>query len=369
MKINIAAAHRFHLLDLARELQKQGHDVKFYSYVPTKRCMSFGLPRQCSHCFLWAVAPVFALQIFFPKLDILQHIKYLIMDYYMSRFMRSCDIYIALGSIYKHSFISAKKKFGATTILEWGSKHIDEQQRILAEINAPLNQEYSNKRSKDGYEIADYIAIPSEHVKQSFIERGVFGKKLLINPYGVDLSMFHPTKLVENQPYDIIMVGGWSLRKGCDILIQICERYNYRLLHVGSIVDLEFPANKNMIHVPSVNQKELPLFYSKAKIFVLPSREEGLALVQAQAIACGLPVVCSSDTGGRDLKLLLNNSSWIVEMSDFSIEELRRCIEKALKLSESQKGLRDYVQGFTKELTWETYGERYNSNLYKIINQ
>ena len=34
---------------------------------------------------------------------------------------------------------------------------------------------------------------------------------------------------------------------------------------------------------------------------VLPSVEEGLALVQAQALACGLPVVATPPTGCEDL--------------------------------------------------------------------
>ena len=46
MKITIAASHRFHLLDLARELENHGHDVNFYSYVPKKRNVSFGLSKK-----------------------------------------------------------------------------------------------------------------------------------------------------------------------------------------------------------------------------------------------------------------------------------------------------------------------------------
>ena len=46
MKITIAASHRFHLLDLARELASLGHEVRFYSYVPTKRAMKFGLKKE-----------------------------------------------------------------------------------------------------------------------------------------------------------------------------------------------------------------------------------------------------------------------------------------------------------------------------------
>lgn len=40
MKINILSPGRFHVLDLARELDKNGFDVKFYSFVPTKRAVS-----------------------------------------------------------------------------------------------------------------------------------------------------------------------------------------------------------------------------------------------------------------------------------------------------------------------------------------
>ena len=40
---------------------------------------------------------------------------------------------------------------------------------------------------------------------------------------------------------------------------------------------------------------------SKSHVMVLPSVEEGLALVQAQAMACGCPVIASENTGARDL--------------------------------------------------------------------
>lgn len=44
MRINIGSfGGRAHMLDLARELEKMGHNVKFYSYVPTSFAMKFGL--------------------------------------------------------------------------------------------------------------------------------------------------------------------------------------------------------------------------------------------------------------------------------------------------------------------------------------
>ena len=50
MIINIASfGGRTHMLDTARELEKFGHIVRFYSYVPTKRAMKFGLKKECSY--------------------------------------------------------------------------------------------------------------------------------------------------------------------------------------------------------------------------------------------------------------------------------------------------------------------------------
>ncbi len=369
MKINIAATHRFHLLDLARELSGLGHEVRFYSYVPTKRVMSFGLEKRCCYSILWVVAPFFFLKKLFPQANWTTKWQNITMDYYLSWFMKPCDIYIALGTVYKHSLTAAKNRFDAIAILEWGSKHIDEQQRILASIGVYVNKEYYNKRSRDGYALADYIAIPSEHVKQSFMERGIAKSKLLQNPYGTSLKQFHPTSKPAPDAYDVIMVGGWSYRKGCDLLAKTClEILNIKLLHVGSVVDCPLPQHPLFTHIDSVEQKQLVNYYAQARVFALASHEEGLAMVQAQALACGLPIVCSKDSGGRDLADFLADKNWIIEMPETTTECLADCIKKALLLAKKQpEGLRNYAGKSIEQLTWSAYGKRYNENLNKII--
>ena len=47
LRIAIATGGRFHVLDLARELDALGHEVQFYSYVPKARALQFGLPARC----------------------------------------------------------------------------------------------------------------------------------------------------------------------------------------------------------------------------------------------------------------------------------------------------------------------------------
>lgn len=365
MKINIASTHRFHLLDLARELEKQGHDVKFYSYVPTPRCKKYGLSKENCRSLLWLALPFLFLSKIFPANSKITYIRNIILDNYMAYFMRKCDVYICLGSVYKKSMIQAKKRFNAVTILEWGSKHIIEQLKMFNKLeNYPQK---SLNRDLESYQIADYIAIATDHVKQSFLKHGIKESKLLVNPYGVDLAQFNPTQL--NNNYDIIMVGGWRTEKGCDLLVKVCEQHHFKLLHVGNIVNMKFPQSNNMTHIDAVDQKQLIKYYSQAKVFVLSSRAEGLAMVQAQAIACGLPIVCSKETGGRDLRESLHDKKWIIEMEELSTDCLAKCIQEALELSTSQSGIRNYAHEDIYNLTWEAYGKRYSDNLTNICNK
>lgn len=354
MKINIASTRRFHLFNLAKELMEQGHDVTFYSYVPKKRCEQYGLPS--TNCkFLWIALPFLLLEKIFPKNKRITYFKYIFIDYYLAFFMKKCQIFICLGSVYKKSIIVAKKK-KILTILEWGSKHIIEQLSCFNKLKS--YPRYFLNRELAEYKIVNYISIPSTHVKISFIKHNIPSQKLLVNPYGVDLTQFSPTTLQDN--YDIITVGGWRYEKGSDLLIELCSKYKYRLLHVGTIINLAFPDMENMTHIDSVDQKQLIHYYSKAKIFVLPSRAEGLALVQAQAMACGLPVVCSKETGGSDLRNLINDQKWIIEMNELTIEELNRCVKYALSLAQTQTGRRDYIHNNINDLSWKAYGIRYD---------
>jgi glycosyltransferase involved in cell wall biosynthesis len=296
-------------------------------------------------------------------------LNYYVLDNYLSWFMPKCDIFIGLGTVYKNSFNTAKEKYNAMTILEWGSKHIYAQEEAITNNSGAKKQaDFFIERSIEGYNISDFISIPSSHAKQSFLKYGIKENKLMLNPYGVDLKMFPKTQLNEKDNFDVLMVGNWSYTKGSDFIIKALKESNLTFLHVGSIQDIPFPNLKNMHHIDPVDQSELKNYYSKAKIFILPSRTEGLAMVQAQAIACGLPIVCSKNTGGSDLRDLISAKDWIIEFEDYSIEKIHEAIILALNLANSQSGSRNYVEDDLKNLSWEAYGKRYIKNINKIIN-
>jgi glycosyltransferase involved in cell wall biosynthesis len=369
---NILSTGRFHVCDLARELDRCGCDVKFYSFIPTKRAAKFGLPKQCNKSLIGILFPFLLLIRVFPKVRWLRTALKFVQDYITAIYMRKCDVLIAMSGCFVYSLKKAKKQ-GAIIILERGSKHILEQKRILELIPSLQGKkpvlDVDVRRELQGYEIADYISIPSQHVKESFLLHGYPNEKLFVNPYGVNLQMFYSIQGMEKK-YDVIMVGGWSYRKGCDLIIEACRKLEVSFLHVGGIVDAEFPNDKKFTHVNSVDETQLIQYYNQAKIFILPSREEGLSLVQIQALACGLPIVCSKDTGGRDLRDFLDNKKWIIEMQETTAECLADCIREALALTATQsEEKRNYAGDAIKHLTWEAYGERYNNFLHKITKK
>lgn len=270
-----------------------------------------------------------------------RHLYYWIVrlvDFLSALYLKKCDILIGLSGCALLSAKKAKSRYHALFFCDRGCRHILSQDDILNSI--PSARQVYRKDIKielEQYGMADYIILPSLHTKESFIQEGEKVEKLFVNPYGVNLEMFHPLPL-ESDGYDIIFVGNWSLQKGVDILVDACLKSGLSLLHVGAIVDFAFPEqNDRFHHIDPVNQPELIHFYSKAKILCLPSRQDGFGLVLFQAMVCGLPLVYSHYTGGPDLKKLVDDHEFLFEMPEYTVDSLSDTLLKALKKLNSNR--------------------------------
>lgn len=371
-KVNIYSAGRFHVLDLARELSKLGYDVKFYSFVPEKRAIFFGLPRKCSVSLLIPLLPFVILERkLFPSKKWANHLRVLVQDCLTSIVARSSDITIAMSGEFIYSIRKAKRK-GSIIIVERGSKHIVDQKRILESIPSLRGKcpvpTFNFNRELECYKIADYVSVASSHVFKSFQMNGYDIKRIFKNPYGVDLSMFKVLPNVQKE-YDVISVGAWSYRKGCDLIISAIKKSTLKFLHVGGINDLDFPADdERFTHIDKVDQSQLINFYNKAKVFLIPSREEGLAMVQAQAIACNLPVIGSPNSGIEDLQKIVAYPNMITVIKEYTPDAVLDAIYQGLHNYDCLNGNK-YAGNAIENLTWAAYGKRYDAFLSSILNK
>ncbi len=377
MRIAVAAAGRFHVLDLARELHALGHEVVFYSYVPKARASRFGLPPDRQRNLLQFTAPLVGLHRWAKEGDAKERIDSLLirmLDRLVAWKVEPCDVFIGMSGIYLEAGIAARKKCNAVIITERGSRHVLSQKQILEGIpgwpaGKPGVPEYLVKRDLAGYETADYISVPSRHVKQSFLDRGYPQSKLFRNPYGVDLTMFSPTQSPKGQPPTVLYVGNWSYQKGCDVLVEAWRCvHGVRLLHVGSLGDCPIPENNgHFTHKGPVPQWTLEKFYSAADLFVQASRQDGLSLVLPQALACGLPVVCTDRTGGEDLRETIPDKEMVTVVPHGSVDALAEGIRKGLAKAARMSGIRDGLGAARSRFSWRAYAERYQEFLNRIV--
>ena len=331
--------------------------------------------RKNCRCLLWPLLPlVFILRKTRLSHSWIQRISYfldILVDYSAAIRLSPCDVAIGRWTVAYRSLQIAKKRFGAKIISDVGIKHPETEAQIVSRYGGIPGYHRSIKRNKEIYKIVDNIVVPAKHAATSFIEKGFSKEKIFKNPYGTDLEEFKATPKAPQYNFDIIFVGTWCIRKGCDLLVKSAlEVMNLKVLHVGNVGDIPLPSSSQFTHIDPVPQHELRKYYSSAKIFVIPSRAEGLALVQAQAICAGLPIVYSSETGGADLKELVEDSPFMFEMKDFTVDALCESINLALKKAEevpSVDGKRDYLGPLRNRLSWKMYGERYNTFLRSLF--
>ena len=154
-------------------------------------------------------------------------------------------------------------------------------------------------------ERSDLIIVQSEFCRESMIYNGIASEKIIVNPLGVDTSIFAKRPSVPASPR-FICVGTICLRKGHQYLFRAFEFVKSKvptaeLICVGGY-KRDFRSERakwkgTFHHIPQLNQVELAKLLQTCTGFVFPSQEEGIARAQIEALASGLPVVGTHEGG------------------------------------------------------------------------
>jgi glycosyltransferase involved in cell wall biosynthesis len=314
INIGISALTRFHMFDLANELESRGLLGKVYTGYPRSRLP--GPLRPHAFCRSLPIAGIAAAQMLgsLPGVQINVILAALsAFDRAVAKALQPHDIFIGLSGASSIRSFRRAKQLGARTICERGSSHIVFQDRILREEHErwgipyrPIDQRVIDQELAE-YDLCDQINVPSTFAAATFRTQGVPERKVFKNPYGVSLGLFSP-RPKRDSVFRVLFVGALSIQKGLGYLFEAVRRLGSRSFEVWLIGRVDRNTEPFLRALPSnirylgpIPKEQLAEYYSQASVFVLPSIQEGLALVQAEAMACGIPVIATSNTGAADL--------------------------------------------------------------------
>ena len=381
MKITISVLGRFWLFYLAKQLQDHNLLGRLITSYPKFEAVRYGIsPDKVDslliheiHNRAWRKISRFTESLFNP-----QYMIFELFDRQAARhIMNQSDIFAGLSGCSLYSLRRARQ-MGAKTVLERGSSHMLYQRTILEEEYARFGLRRTVvhpqvvERELREYQEADFISIPSLFVKETFLQRGVPAAKLLHVPFGVDLTNFYPIPKVD-KTFRVIHCGNLSLRKGVHYLLQAFWELKLpgaELWLIGSLPEEIRPflkqfASPAIRHLGPFPEPELHKYYSQGSVFCLASIEEGLAMVQVQAMACGLPLIITTNTGGADL-VREGREGFILPIRDVAAlkEKILYCYENPEEASRMGEAARERVRtGFT----WADYGDKIIAHFLRIL--
>lgn len=249
---------------------------------------------------------------------------------------------------------------------EW--KHFSEKKVLLS------NSEM--KRLQDEIDETDYFLVPSCFVKDSLKYCGVADEKIFVVPYGVDASLFQFTPRRENiteGSLELLFVGQCAYRKGIQYLLEAVRRIGgaVRLTIVGgyqAIPELykEYSSDSNITFLGRITHDKLPEIYAKADVFVLPSLSEGMSLVGLEAMASGLPLLCSANCGVNDLVKDWKNG-WVLR--ELSAQGLIDALDDIGNHREQLEKMGRNARETAEKYDWENYKQNMGETLRRILKE
>ncbi|HEX4001815.1 MAG TPA: glycosyltransferase family 4 protein [Candidatus Acidoferrales bacterium] len=186
-------------------------------------------------------------------------------------------------------------------------------------------------------------------------------------PNGVEKAFFQKREYTERIPVRLLYVGTWLDRKGIYYLADAFRALLLKSIPVELTVagcggseqtvrDFFAPEVRGHVHVfPFVKREEMPGVYAEHDVFVFASLMEGLPLSLLEAMAAGMPVVTTYNSGMADVVEDGFNGLTVLTAHTESLVE---AIERLCGSVELRKQLGQEAARTMQRYTWERVTER-----------
>jgi len=162
------------------------------------------------------------------------------------------------------------------------------------------------RKTRREYEAADTIYVHSEYTRQSFLDADVPAEKLERTYLQVAPHFHPPDRRPDDGPFRIAYVGRVEATKGIPLLLEAFEALpvpEKQLTLVGGWSTRrmrkymkDWIADDRIRMAPG---DPLPTLH-EADVFVHPTYEDGFGYAPMEALACGVPVIATEDTGMKE---------------------------------------------------------------------
>jgi glycosyltransferase involved in cell wall biosynthesis len=361
VNVAVSVGGRYHAFELAAELERRGHLDRLLTCYPRAQAHRAGVSPERVRSLIGLELGKRALRATSTALE--NRCQPLIHGTYdrwaAGHIPPSSDVVVGFSGFARRTFERARRN-EQLCVVERGSAHIETQVELLRDGYAELGLRPALPHPRviaaelAEYALADRIAVPSSFAARSFVERGVPAEKLIVNPYGVDLTAFRPAERPA-EDFNVVFCG--LARRAFRPL----AKSGAKLWLIGRVLPEMRPYLQRYGGAHVVEHGHQPLervaeLLGRAALLALPSLQDGQGLVIPQAMASGLPVLASTHTGGPDL-LAPCDGGRLFEPGD--VEALREALvwfqehrDEARAIG--WRGARHVARG----LSWADYGER-----------
>ena len=237
--------------------------------------------------------------------------------------------------------------------------HATEYDRTGGSVNSDIADiEY------EGLNKADRVIAVSEYTKNIVRQYyGIAAEKIHVVHNGVNFDEFSPMQIRQIFPNDkiVLYVGRLTLQKGVDYFGRAAEKVlaaepKTIFLVVGSgdmerrlIMEAAFRGiGHRIIFAGFLTGEKLRMCYQMADVFVMPSVSEPYGLVALEAIAAGVPVIISKQSG------VAETLSSVLKVDFWDIDRIAQMIIEVLEYPNLAAEMVAAAKLEAAKMTWES---------------
>lgn len=236
----------------------------------------------------------------------------------------------------------------------------------LSHINTQLIE-----RERREWDLSNLILAGSDFVKNSLLTCGISEKKCIVLPYAMDVMAY---KTGESEKKDgvrlhVLFLGSVGLRKGIQYLYQALGMIKTTLIDAkaAGMISLSSDAVRRVEQrvqlLGLVPRAETLILWEWADVLVLPSICEGSALVTYEALASGVPVITTPNSGSP-----VQDGVTGFVVPNRNAEAIAERLEQLARDPDLRREMSINARKYAEEhLSWDAYSMRLISALESVL--